>query len=112
MTSIGVNIVEVGYENASFSPFILAHSYLSAAAIYEIFASNAERFPDRQCVVETKSTRAAQRIFTYRQINESSNQLANDFLAHGCEIGDVVMIYAYRGSVLLRLSLLSLTKGM
>lgn len=67
-------------------------------AIHEIFAANAERFPDRQCVIETKkSLSAVQRTFTYRQINESSNQLAHHFLAHGCEVGDVVMIYAYRG---------------
>jgi len=70
------------------------------AAIHEIFASNAKRFPDRPCVIETGSPRTAQRTFTYRQINESSNQLAHHFLAHGCEVGDVAMIYAYRGSVL------------
>jgi L-2-aminoadipate reductase len=66
-------------------------------AIHEIFASNAQDHPDRPCVVETKGPRSAQRIFTYQQINESSNQLAHYFLAHGCETGDVVMIYAYRG---------------
>ncbi|KAH8812317.1 hypothetical protein F5884DRAFT_701490 [Xylogone sp. PMI_703] len=66
-------------------------------AIHEIFASNAHKFPDRECVIETKSKQAAQRTFTYRQINESSNQLAHHFLSHGCEVGDVVMIYAYRG---------------
>ncbi|KAI2607944.1 aminoadipate reductase [Hypoxylon sp. NC1633] len=66
-------------------------------AIHEIFASNANNFPDRQCVVETKSSRSNGRSFTYRQINESSNQLAHHFLAHGCDIGDIVMIYAYRG---------------
>ena len=36
-------------------------------------------------------------MFSYQQINESSNQLAHFFLAHGCERGDVVMIYAHRG---------------
>ncbi|KND94938.1 L-aminoadipate-semialdehyde dehydrogenase large subunit [Tolypocladium ophioglossoides CBS 100239] len=66
-------------------------------AIHEIFASNAARSPDSTCVIETKSSRSAQRIFTYRQINESSNQLAHHFLAHGCQVGDVVAIYAYRG---------------
>jgi L-2-aminoadipate reductase len=70
-------------------------------AIHEIFASNAQDHPERPCVVETKGPRIAERIFTYQEINESSNQLAHYFLAHGCEIGDVVMIYAYRGSVLL-----------
>ncbi|KAM4067251.1 AMP-binding enzyme [Hirsutella rhossiliensis] len=66
-------------------------------AIHEIFASNAKRVPSRPCVIETKSPRAAQRTFSYRQINESSNQLAHHFVAHGCNVGDVVMIYAYRG---------------
>ncbi|KAF2235580.1 L-aminoadipate-semialdehyde dehydrogenase large subunit [Viridothelium virens] len=66
-------------------------------AIHEIFASNAQDHPDAPCVVETKGPRTAQRIFTYQQINESSNQLAHYFLANACEVGDVVMIYAYRG---------------
>ncbi|KAL3953375.1 hypothetical protein ACCO45_013318 [Purpureocillium lilacinum] len=54
-------------------------------------------FPDRTCVVETRSSRGPERTFTYRQINESSNQLAHHFLANGCQVGDVVAIYAYRG---------------
>ncbi|POR34804.1 L-aminoadipate-semialdehyde dehydrogenase [Tolypocladium paradoxum] len=66
-------------------------------AIHEIFASNAARSPHRTCVIETRTSRSAQRIFTYRQINESSNQLAHHFLAHGCQVGDVVAIYAHRG---------------
>ncbi|PHH85060.1 hypothetical protein CDD83_973 [Cordyceps sp. RAO-2017] len=66
-------------------------------AIHDIFSSNADKFPDRQCVIETRSSRRAERIFTYRQIHETSNQLAHHFLSHGCEVGDVVMIYAYRG---------------
>lgn len=68
-------------------------------AIHEIFASNANKFPDRECVIETKSRQRPQRTFTYRQINESSNQLARYFLENGCEVGDVVTIYAYRGFV-------------
>jgi L-aminoadipate-semialdehyde dehydrogenase len=67
------------------------------AAIHEIFAANAAKFPDRTCVVETKGARTPERVFTYKQINESSNQLAHYLLAHGCERGDVVMIYAHRG---------------
>lgn len=66
-------------------------------AIHEIFAANAERHPERPCVVETPSARTPERLFTYKQINESSNQLAHHFLAHGCERGDVVMVYAHRG---------------
>ncbi len=66
-------------------------------AIHEIFASNATQFPSRPCVIETKSPRHPERVFTYKQINEASNQLAHHFLAKGCERGDVVVIYAYRG---------------
>ncbi|KAF2864941.1 L-aminoadipate-semialdehyde dehydrogenase large subunit [Massariosphaeria phaeospora] len=66
-------------------------------AIHDVFASNAQQHPDRTCVVETRGPRTPERIFTYRQIYESSNQLAHHFLAHGCELGDVVVIYAYRG---------------
>jgi non-ribosomal peptide synthetase component F len=73
---------------------------LSDLAIHEIFESNAQKFPDRLCVIETNSGSTSQRLFTYRQINEASNQLAHHLLAYGCALGDVVMIYAYRGSVL------------
>ncbi|OIW34256.1 aminoadipate reductase [Coniochaeta ligniaria NRRL 30616] len=66
-------------------------------AIHEIFASNAKSFPDRQCVIETKGRGTPERTFTYRQIHESSNQLARYLLDHGCEVGHVVAIYAYRG---------------
>lgn len=69
-------------------------------AIHEIFAKNAKSFPDRECVVETKSSQRKERSFTYRQIHEASNLLAQHFLSHGCNVGDVVMIYAYRGLVL------------
>ncbi|KAL4879088.1 L-aminoadipate-semialdehyde dehydrogenase large subunit [Aspergillus karnatakaensis] len=66
-------------------------------AIHEIFARNANAHPDRLCVLETKGVRSPERRFTYQQINESSNQLAHFFVDNGCERGDVVMIYAYRG---------------
>ncbi|CAK7212017.1 large subunit of alpha-aminoadipate reductase [Sporothrix eucalyptigena] len=66
-------------------------------AIHDIFAGNAKRFPDRECVVETKSSQTPERSFTYQQINEGANRLAHHLLAHGCAIGDVAMIYAYRG---------------
>lgn len=49
--------------------------------------------------METKSSRAKERVFTYRQINEAANLLAHHLLAHGCAVGDVAMIYAFRGFV-------------
>ncbi|KAF2143218.1 uncharacterized protein K452DRAFT_247600 [Aplosporella prunicola CBS 121167] len=66
-------------------------------AIHEIFAANAQKHPERPCVVETASASGPERAFTYQHINESSNQLAHHFLQHGCERGDVVMVYAHRG---------------
>ena len=116
LISIGMIIVEVRH-NFALVAILAPLSLMSAPshhvhiAIHEIFDSNAKRFPNRQCVIETTSLRTAQRTFTYRQINESSNQLAHFFLAHGCEVGDTVMIYAYRGSVLLTSSLSSLADG-
>ncbi|KAL1893357.1 large subunit of alpha-aminoadipate reductase [Sporothrix stenoceras] len=71
---------------------------LITAAIHDIFTANAKRFPDRECVVETKSSQSKERSFTYRQINESSNRLAHHLLAHGCQTGAVAMIYAYRSA--------------
>lgn len=66
-------------------------------AIHDIFAANAEAHPDRTCVVETKSEDAPERVFNYKQINEASNILAHHLVQSGLQIGDVVMIYSYRG---------------
>jgi L-2-aminoadipate reductase len=66
-------------------------------AIHDIFAANAARHPDRICVVETSSDDKPERRFTYRQINEASNLLAHHLVKSGLQIGDVVMIYSYRG---------------
>ncbi|KPI40890.1 L-aminoadipate-semialdehyde dehydrogenase large subunit [Cyphellophora attinorum] len=66
-------------------------------AIHDIFAENASRHPDRTCVVETKSEDGPERVFTYQQINEASNILAHHLVQSGLDIGDVVMIYSYRG---------------
>jgi acyl-CoA synthetase (AMP-forming)/AMP-acid ligase II len=65
-------------------------------AIHEIFAANAAKHPERPCVIETPSATSSERSFTYQQIHEASNQLAHHFLANGCEVGDVVMVYAHR----------------
>ncbi|ODQ67735.1 L-aminoadipate-semialdehyde dehydrogenase [Nadsonia fulvescens var. elongata DSM 6958] len=69
-------------------------------AIHDIFAANATNFPDRTCVVETASfldKTTKDRVFTYKQINEASNILAHHLVASGVKVGDVVMVYAYRG---------------
>ena len=66
-------------------------------AIHEIFAANAANHPDRDCIVETASSNAAERIFSYQCINESSNILAHHLVDNGIQRGEVVMVYAYRG---------------
>ena len=67
-------------------------------AIHEIFAANALRYPERQCVVETAiSPNSPDRVFTYRHIHESSNILAHYLVTHSVTRGDVVMVYAHRG---------------
>lgn len=68
--------------------------------IHEIFADNADKFPERTCVVETANVfndSSKERVFTYKQINEASNVVAHHLIAQGIKHGDVVMIYAYRG---------------
>ena len=66
-------------------------------AIQDVFAQKAEMHPDRGFVVATASSVSAERRFSYRQIHESSNVLAHHLLKHGIQVGDVVMVYAYRG---------------
>lgn len=69
-------------------------------AIQDIFMKNALQFPDRDCVVETKSfmdPNSKTRTFTYQQINQASNIVGNYLKENGIKRGDIVMIYAYRG---------------
>lgn len=66
-------------------------------AIHDIFSANAEKHPEKLCVVETKSSNSAHREFTYKQINEASNILGHHLVQSGIQRGEVVMVYAYRG---------------
>ena len=66
-------------------------------AIHDIFAENAEKHPEKLCVVETKSSNSLHREFTYKQINEASNILGHHLVESGIQRGEVVMVYAYRG---------------
>ncbi|OWB54801.1 hypothetical protein B5S28_g657 [[Candida] boidinii] len=69
-------------------------------AIQDIFSDNAEKFPERTCVIETASfanPEQKDRIFTYKQIHEASNVVGNYLVKTGIKRGDVVMIYAFRG---------------
>ena len=66
-------------------------------AIQDAFDANAAKHPDAVCVIETESSTTPRRTFTYRSINEASNVLAHYLIVKGVELGDVVMVYAYRG---------------
>lgn len=66
--------------------------------IHDIFQDNAEKFPDRTCVVETPSgTNKKSRVFTYQDINRASNVVGHYLIKTGIQRGDVVMIYSSRG---------------
>ncbi|KAI9762933.1 MAG: putative NRPS-like protein biosynthetic cluster [Geoglossum simile] len=60
------------------------------------FSEAAKKHPDRVCVVETGSSEAPERRFTYKQIYEASNVLAHFLHDAGVTNGDVVMIWAHR----------------
>jgi L-2-aminoadipate reductase len=66
-------------------------------AIHDIFSANAEAYPDRPCVVETKSGAFPERRFTYKHIHEASNILAHHLVQSGVKRGEVAMIYSHRG---------------
>lgn len=67
--------------------------------IQDIFQDNANKFPERRCVVETGSVSSniEPRIFTYQDINRASNIVAHYLVNTGIKRGDVVMIYSSRG---------------
>lgn len=65
-------------------------------SIQEHFTQNATKFPDRICVVETKSSVSPERSFTYKQIAEASNILTHYLHDAGVTNDDVVMIWAHR----------------
>ena len=60
------------------------------------FGEIARQYPDRICVIETKSPEAPERRYTYRQIYEASNALAHYLHDAGVASGDVVMVWAHR----------------
>lgn len=66
--------------------------------IHDIFQDNAEKFPERACVVETPSLNSNKtRSFSYQDINRASNIVAHYLINTGIKRGDVVMIYSSRG---------------
>ncbi|KAL3233803.1 L-2-aminoadipate reductase [Nakaseomyces bracarensis] len=66
--------------------------------IHDIFQDNADKFPERTCVVETPPMNSeVSRTFTYKDINQASNVVAHYLINTGIKRGDVVMIYSSRG---------------
>jgi L-aminoadipate-semialdehyde dehydrogenase len=74
-------------------------------AIPDILSKNAKANPDKVCVVQSELAEGqtpmdgpsrAQRVFTYREIDEASNVIAHALIKNGLERGEVVMVYAAR----------------
>jgi L-aminoadipate-semialdehyde dehydrogenase len=66
-------------------------------AITDIFSRNAEKHPDRVCVIENVPDVVEPRVFTYKDINRASNVLAHHLIGGGIKREDVVVLYSYRG---------------
>ena len=64
-------------------------------AVTDIFSANATKHPDRTCIIENIDAERV-RTFTYKQIDEASNQLAHALLANGIEREDVITVYSTR----------------
>ncbi|KAH7882420.1 hypothetical protein F5I97DRAFT_1817360 [Phlebopus sp. FC_14] len=70
-------------------------------AITDVFSRNAQRWPDKSCVIQsipTTTLHGAQetRTYTYADIRRASNILAHHLIHGGVKREEVVMIYAYR----------------
>lgn len=65
-------------------------------SIQEHFRASAEKYPDKICVIETKSSKTPERRFTYQQIYEAANTVAQYLHNAGVTNGDIVMIWAHR----------------
>ncbi|KAI7858805.1 L-aminoadipate-semialdehyde dehydrogenase [Circinella umbellata] len=74
------------------------HWSLWRGAIPDIFAANAEKHPERTCIVETPDNPMDPKVvYTYQHIHHASNLVAHYLVNNGIQREDVVMIYAYRG---------------
>ena len=74
------------------------HWSLWRGAIPDIFAANAEKHPERTCIVETPDNPMDPKVvYTYQHIHHASNLVAHYLIENGIQREDVVMIYAYRG---------------
>ncbi len=63
-------------------------------AIHELLAEQARRCPLKLAIVEPEQT------WTYRELDQCANQLANSLVSSGIQSKDIVAIYAHRSSAL------------
>jgi amino acid adenylation domain-containing protein len=63
-------------------------------SIHELFAKQAERAPNFPALIDSDN------CWTYRELDQRSNQLANYLIAQGIKSKDVVAIYAQRSAAL------------
>lgn len=63
-------------------------------AVHTLFSRRAARVPERVAIIDRFES------WTFKELDERSNQLANCLRAQGIERGDVVAIYAHRSSSL------------
>ena len=73
-------------------------------SIHELFAKQAEQVPDFPAVIDSDN------CWTYRELDQRSNQLANYLIAQGIKPKDVVAIYAQRSAALV-VALLGILKA-
>ena len=73
-------------------------------SIYELVAKQAERVPDFPAVIDSDS------CWSYRELDQRTNQLANYLIAQGIKPKDVVAIYAQRSAALV-IALLGILKA-
>jgi len=73
-------------------------------ALHTAFAQHAQRAPEQLAVLDSQA------VWTYRELDSWSNQLANNLVAQGIQPQDVVAIYAHRSAALV-LALLGVLKA-
>ncbi|PKI85005.1 L-2-aminoadipate reductase [Malassezia vespertilionis] len=88
-------------------------------SITSIFEQNAKAFPERRCLVESRSEYAASlappassvRTVSYGELDRASNVVAHRLLQAGVQREEVVTVYAYRGIDLVIAVLATLKAG-
>ena len=63
-------------------------------SIQDVFSKNADAFPERVAIVQGKHK------YTYREVDELSNRVANYLIGEGIKKEDVVALYAHRSAAI------------